>query len=164
MLPNSLRPKRRAPWAESLKTKLCIVNQRALVPGREFVCNGLGVQSLHRLARHGRSSLNLAVDWILEVKTCNRQGYALRYRRGYECEMAHPACNCSVSNLCWGASSAIVEAEWRAGWRRGRSDSQVCPSIGRVCSPGVSKNHVVQSKRLTITTLNVIMYTSLASK
>ncbi len=58
------------------------MNQRALVPGREFVCNGLGVQSLHRLARHGHSSLNLAVDWILEVNICNRQGYALRYRRG----------------------------------------------------------------------------------
>ncbi len=73
MLPNSLRPKRRAPWAESLKTKLCIANQRALVPGREFPRDGQSVQSLRRLARHERSSLNLALDWMLKVNICTRQ-------------------------------------------------------------------------------------------
>lgn len=65
--------------------------------------------------------------------------------------MAHPACNCSVSNLCWGVPSAIVESEGRAGWRRGERGSPVYAPSDKSRTPRVSRYHVVQSKRLTVT-------------
>jgi len=67
--------------------------------------------------------------------------------------MAYPACNCSVSNLCWGVSSAIVEGECSGeldGDVVGR-DSKVCPRVDQESGTGISRNHIVQSKRLTIT-------------
>ena len=135
-----------------MNTKLCIADQRQLIPEREFLWDGLSVQSLHRLAGHERSWLNLALDWMLEVNACTQPDMRRLMMEGNVKGRWHTQHVIAAFRTCAGG----FLPPW---WRVSRElDDAVVRVMGKCVlrqikfrSPSVCRCRFVQSKRPNVT-------------